>query len=483
MFSSSKARRTRVVMAVGLVAALAVTAACSSNSSDSSSATSSSAAPSADDLAVQAYVYSYPLVTMEVTRRQQTNVPAPDPSLGVAPMNQLAPLNFLPDANFTKVVRPNVDTLYASMLFDVSKEPLIVSVPDMHGRYHLFPLLDMWTNVDAAPGSRTLGANVGAYKFAIVGPNFHGGLPEGVHEYRLPTDSGWMLGRIMVDGPEDVPNVVAIQKEMSIVPLSAYGTAYTPPQTSETHPDWPKDVEVAKYIHDLTPQQYWDLYYDSLSHNQPRPDDKPFLDKMATIGWTPDKKLDLGSLPAADRTRWEQAWPKALSQIEVIPGKDEVNGWKINRSGIGDYGTDYAGRASVDWVGLGANLPQDAIYPATTVDAKNTQLDSANPYVLHFAADQIPPVQGFWSLTMYNDRGFFIDNPINRYAVRGEHLTKNPDGSVDIYVQRENPGPAKESNWLPAPASGPFNLLLRTYWPGQPVIDGTWNPPAVTRTT
>ncbi|MFD7847101.1 DUF1214 domain-containing protein [Nocardia sp. NPDC059764] len=158
-----------------------------------------------------------------------------------------------------------------------------------------------------------------------------------------------------------------------------------------------------------------------------------------------------------------------------MQGKQEVNGWQITRSGIGDYGTDYATRAIIAYAGLGANLPQDAIYPATAVDDKNTQLTSDRPYVLHFPADGIPPVKGFWSLTMYNDRGFFVDNPINRYAVRGEALTKNPDGSVDIHIQRENPGPAKESNWLSAPASGPFNVLLRTYWPDQAVIDGTWN--------
>ncbi|MFD7847102.1 DUF1254 domain-containing protein [Nocardia sp. NPDC059764] len=253
MVTSSKSRQVRAIVAAGMVAALAAAAvACSSNSSDSSSTTSSPAASTADDLAAQAYAYTYPLVSVEVTRRQQTNVSAPDPSLGVASMNQLAPLNFLPDAKFTKVVRPNVDTLYTQMFFDVSKEPVVVSVPDMGGRYHLFPILDMWTNVDAAPGSRTLGADVRGYQFAIVGPNFHGSLPEGVHEYRLPTDSGWMIGRIQVNGPDDVPNVIAIQDKLTAVPLSALGAANSTPQNTELHPDWPKDQEVAKYIHDLS---------------------------------------------------------------------------------------------------------------------------------------------------------------------------------------------------------------------------------------
>ncbi|WP_051037188.1 DUF1254 domain-containing protein [Nocardia otitidiscaviarum] len=429
---------------------------------------------------MQAYIYTYPLVSVEVSRRQATNYPAPDPGIGSAPMNQLGHLHFLPDAGFTDVVRPNVDTVYTSMFFDVSAQPLVVSVPDMGGRYHLFPILDMWSNVDASAGPRTLDDQHG-YQFAIVGPGFHGSLPAGVHEYRLPTDTGWMIGRIQVDGPDDLPNVIAIQDKMSAVPLDAYGSAYTPPVNTDIHADWPR-VEVAKYIHDLTPQQYWDLYYAALSHDQTRPGDDALLAQLATIGWHPDTELDLASLPQPERTRWEQAWPTALAQIEKDMGNTEVNGWTISRTGVGDYGTAYADRAVVAYAGLGANLPQDAIYPSARVDATGTQLNADHSYVLHFPADQVPPVKGFWSLTMYNDRGFFVDNPINRYAVRGEHVHTNPDGSLDIYIQRENPGAEKESNWLPAPAAGDFNVMLRLYWPEQRIVDGDWNPPAITRT-
>lgn len=434
------------------------------------------------DDAVKAYLYTYPLVSVEVTRRQSTNYPAPVASIGAAPMNQLAPLNFLPDAKFTGVVRPNVDTLYTSMFFDVSTEPLLVNVPDMGGRYHLFPIMDMWTNVSASPGPRTLDDQHG-YRFAIVGPNFRGTLPGGVHEYRLPTDAGWMIGRIQVNGPEDVPDVVAIQNQMTAVPLHAYDTPYTPPINTDLHPDWPKDQQVAEYIRNLTPQQYWDLFYSSLSHSQTRPGDQDLLDQLAGIGWSPDKKLDLSALPDAERARWEESWPKALSQIEVDLGNAEVNGWKIARSDIGDYGTNYAARAVVAHGGLGANTPQDAVYPATRVDDHGAQLRADRTYLLHFAADQTPPVNGFWSLTMYDERGFFVENPANRYAVRGDALTRGPDGSIDIYIQRENPGPAKQANWLPTPAAGDFNLMLRIYWPDQTITDGTWNPPPVTSIT
>lgn len=266
---------------------------------------------------------------------------------------------------------------------------------------------------------------------------------------------------------------------MTAAPLSASGAAYTPPENTDLHPDWPVGQEVAKYIHDLSPQQYWDLYYSSLSHNQPRPEDKDLLDQLAKAGWTPDKKLDLATLSDSDRKTWEDAWPKALSKIEVDLGGTPANGWNIARTGMGTYGTDYDQRALVAYSGLGANLPEDAIYPATRIDATGANLTSDRNYVLHFAADEIPPVRAFWSLTMYNDKGFFVANPINRYAVRGEQMHKNPDGSLDVYIQRENPGPERESNWLPAPESGEFNLLMRLYWPDSKIIDGTWNPPGV----
>ena len=441
------------------------------------SKSSSSDSRVSEDAAVKAYVYTYPLVSVEVTRRQSTNLPRPD-GRGAAPMNLFANLAFVPDAAFTGVVRPNVDTLYSSMFYDVSREPLIISVPDMGDRYHLFPILDMWTNVQASPGTRTLGVLPG-YQFAIAGPNWQGTLAAGVREYKMPTDGGWIIGRIQLNGPDDLPAVAAIQQQLTATPLSAYGSAYTPPENTDLHPDWPQGQEVATYIHNLPPQRYWDLYHSSLSHNQPRPEDKELLAELAEAGWAPDKKLDLAHLADSDRKIWETAWPKALSTIEVDLGGKPVNGWDIARTGMGSYGTGYDRRALVAHGGLGANLPEDAIYPNTRVDDNGAMLKSDRNYALHFGADELPPVHAFWSLTMYNDKGFFIANPLKRYAVRGEALHKNPDGSVDVYIQCQNPGPARESNWLPAPKTGEFNLMLRLYWPDTNILNGNWNPPGV----
>ena len=234
----------------------------------------------------------------------------------------------------------------------------------------------------------------------------------------MATDGGWIIGRIQINGPDDIAAVAAFQQRLSAVPLSGYGKPYAPPENTDLHTDWPKDQEVAAYIHHLTPRQYWDLYYCSLSHNQSRPEDKDLLAQLSTAGWAADKKLDLGALSESDRSMWQNGWTKALSKIEVDLGVQQVNGWQISRTDIGSYGSNYSARATVAHGGLGANLPEDAIYPATRVDANNGPLPSDRAYVLHLGKEQIPPVHAFWSLTKYNEKGFFVANPINRYAVR-----------------------------------------------------------------
>lgn len=462
---------------------------------------------SLEQAALSAYLYTYPLVSVELTRRMGTTLDGGAPSgqsFGTAPMNELAHLPYVPDSSFTGVVRPNVDTMYTSMFYDVSDEPMVVNVPKLGDRYHLFQIMDMWTDVEGAPGTRTLDDAGDGYQFAIVGPNWRGTLPDGVHEYRMTTDSGWMIGRIQVNGADDVANVTALQTQLTSAPLSSYAPTFPTQRTGSAAPERPASSAapeteipmtagaekaadetpgVAEIIAGLTPQQYWDLYYTSLSHNQPRPEDRAFLGQLAKFGWSPHVKLDLDHMPERVRATWEAAWPKALDTVDTTLGGEPVNGWSIARSGIGDYGTDYAARAVVAHGGLGANLPEDAVYPVADVDSEGGKLSSEHSYKLHFAADEIPPVRAFWSLTMYNDKGFLVDNPINRYAVRGESLAKNPDGSIDIYIQSDNPGADKESNWLPAPSSGDFNVLLRLYWPEQEIIDGSWNPPAITKTS
>ena len=174
-----------------------------------------------------------------------------------------------------------------------------------------------------------------------------------------------------------------------------------------------------------------------------------------------------------------------LAQVNAAglkpPGLITKNGWVFNYD-LGNYGTNYTLRAGTAWAGLGANLPEDAFYPASYVDANGSALTGAQKYIMHFGKNGTPPVNAFWSITMYNPQNFFVDNPINRYAISPHlgNLTYNADGSLDIYIQNASPGPDKESNWLPAP-SNEFHLVMRLYWPQDSALNGSWVPPAVHR--
>jgi hypothetical protein len=207
------------------------------------------------------------------------------------------------------------------------------------------------------------------------------------------------------------------------------------------------------------------------------------LQELAALGIVPGQPFSLSSQPAAVVQALNDAMKLGPARIQAKAQKlgSLVNGWHVPAQDIGAYGTDYDTRAAVAMFGLGANLPQDAIYPSAQVDAAGNPLSGANAYVIHFAAGQTPPVNAFWSITMYDDQGFFVANPMNRYALHNwDPLTYNADGSLDIYLQTQSPGPDKEANWLPAP-QGSYNLTMRLYWPQAQVLNGTWQPPAVQR--
>jgi hypothetical protein len=432
-------------------------------------------------LGTEAYIYGYPLVTMEMTRRVITNVAAPEGTH--APMNQFANLRQYPDASFRDVTAPNADTLYSSAFLDVSIEPYVLSLPDESGRYYLMPMLSGWTDVFADPGSRTTGT--GAQTYAITGPGWKGTLPDGVKEIKSPTGMIWIIGRTYCTGtPEDYKAVHVIQDEYKLVPLSAYGKPYTPP-AGKVDPSVDTKTAVRDQVNALDAEAYFKLLAELMKTNPPAPEDAPIIAKMAHIGIIPGEDFDITELAPDVRKGLEGAPKAAQEKIMAVaekPGK-LVNGWAV-LTDLGSYGTNYVVRAVVTAVGLGANLPQDAVYPKTQVDGDGNKLNGANKYVLTFPKGGTPPVKGFWSLTMYDARYFFVDNPLNRYTLSPRNdLKYNSDGSLDLYIQNASPGADKESNWLPAP-EGDFILMLRLYWPNEnppSILDGTWKPPAVTK--
>lgn len=228
---------------------------------------SASAPDSSDrnyDIGVDAYIYAYPMMLMEITRRVSTNVEAPTGNL--APMNQFAHLRGFPDSSFKEVVRPNVDTLYSIVWFNVSEEPLILSVPD-NDRYCMMPMLDWWTEVFAVPGTRTSGKKAG--NFAIFGPDWHGKLPPDIEPIRSPTNIGWIIGRTQTTGAADYENVHRIQDNYKLIPLSKWGTNYEPPAVSEVNPDWDLKTPPPVQVANMDAEDYFELFAELLKDNPP----------------------------------------------------------------------------------------------------------------------------------------------------------------------------------------------------------------------
>jgi hypothetical protein len=397
-------------------------------------------------------------------------------------MGQVINLRQYPDASYRDVTAPNADTLYSSGFFYVDKEPLVLSVPDMKGRYFLLPMLDGWTSVFAVPGTRTTGT--GAQTYAITAPGWSGTLPPGVKELKSPTNIVWLIGRIYCTGtPEDYAAVHALQDQLKVVPLSSYGKPYTPPQTT-VDPSVDMKTPVRDQVNRMDAIAYFTLLAQLMKANPPYAADAAEVARFAKIGLVPGQDFDASKLNADFVKRIPQvAQDRILLQAKLNNAVKSVNGWLYDTK-TGIYGTDYLNRALVTAVGLGANRIQDAVYPFSKHDAEGHEYDGANKYVMHFRKGELPPVNGFWSVTMYDTDYFFVPNPINRYSISPRQgLKTNADGSTDLHIQNQSPGPDREANWLPAP-TGKFILMLRMYWPHEDppsILDGTWAPPPVTK--
>jgi hypothetical protein len=293
----------------------------------------------------------------------------------------------------------------------------------------------------------------------------------------------WVLGRIYCTGtPEDYAAVHKMQDEISVVPLSAHGKSYTPPE-GKVDPSIDMKTPVRDQVNALTAEAYFSLLAMLLKDNPPAKADAPLVAKLAKLGIVPGQPFDASKL-GEEGAKMLADVPK-LGFEKIMGHFKEAgrmeNGWTFSTK-TGLYGTDYLQRAFVTAIGLGANRPQDAVYPTSEVDAEGKPYSGANKYVMHFPKGRLPPVNGFWSLTMYNGEYFFVANPLNRYSISArQNLKTNADGSTDLYIQNESPGTDKESNWLPAPTDK-FILMLRLYWPKEKnpsIINGTWKIPPV----
>jgi hypothetical protein len=301
-------------------------------------------------------------------------------------------------------------------------------------------------------------------------------LTAGMAAIHCPTNLAWVINRTQLEGDKDIAAVNDIQQHIAIAPLSEWpkgATKATPVKRVESAGSTPPAE-----VESMDAPSYFNKMAILLRDNPPPAAEAGILKRLATIGLiagqpfnpSPDLALTLG-----------RARQRALRSIrEKVPTLGEgINGWRVMIRDVGTYGTDYLQRAAVAQYALGANLPADAVYPSAAVDASGQPLKGDKPYVLHFDKDQLPPVDAFWSLTMYDADGYFVPNPLQRYAARDSRLKMNSDGGVDIYLQPDSPGKDREANWLPAPRDAPFTLLLRMYWPKPSVLDGSYRPPGV----
>lgn len=431
------------------------------------------------DIATLAYIWGYPLVSMVrlVDYSSNPNVP---PAPGRGPINTFSHFRDFPTPNYTDIVGINVDTFYSFGLLDLGKEAVVLQVPPISERYYTLQFVDAYSNNFHYIGSRLNDTTGGTY--LITGPNWKGDVPPGMKVLKSPTNTADIGGRIFVSGPSDVPNVNALQDKLKLTPLSVFvqNTTSQQPVTSETNASKQIPIGPQPALIPTTGIKIYDEISQYMADNPPPAADSGVLAQFATIGIGP------GLTPSdTNNDTIRAALEKGITEGEKLIDAQaqnigtKVNGWLVNLD-VGNFGTDYLIRAAVAKIGLGANSAEEAVYPATFIDNQGQNLTGTQNYLIHFDKGQTPPVNAFWSITLYNDKSYLAENPINRYSIAShtEGLKYNPDGSLDIYLQNANPGPDKESNWLPSP-SGQFSLYLRAYNPQEPILKGEYQIPPV----
>jgi len=419
-------------------------------------------------IGVQAYIWGFPAWMDQQNTVMTVSVEEPDGLRG--PFNMLVQAKSLygPEARITQ--SPNNDTIYSSACLDLTKEPLIFYVPDFKGRYYTFQLIDKYTNNFGYISQRTKGFKEQVYVFC--GPGWSGKLPPGAERIDVPTVEMTIVGRIGIESEEEMPETRALQEQIRLVPLSQYDKDYKPGK-----------VPVPKWKKYTGPLAYFEELGDVISKSRPPDHERGLMGLFERIGLSPDYGFDPAKLDEPTKRGLERSIPVARDIIEVRAKalSKLVNGWSMLPNLKEYFGTTYLDRAAIAWRYIYANNPEEAVYATVWIDEQGQVLDaSKHRYVIQFPKGHTPPVDAFWSITMYGTDGYMIENPIKRYSIgyRTKSLKREVDGSLTIHVQNESPGSDKESNWLPTP-KGQFYLVLRMYLPKWEVINGRYEIPPV----
>ena len=426
----------------------------------------------------EAYIYTYPM--MEHYKMIYVLKVWKDSPTYEAPFNELTHNAVLLGPEYTTMVRPNNDTFYSNVMFELRAEPMVLSVPAISdNRYYSWQLIDLFTHNIGYIGTRATGFKAG--KYLIAGPNWSGEKPKGITKV-IRSDSNILLAlaRTQVYSVDDAKNAKKIQSEFKVETLSQYMGTRAPKAAITL--DFPvysdekiRSVEFITYLNFL------------LGLVKPNPSEKALLERFSKIGIGANVPFDVNSLDSETKKVMQEAIDEAMVEIEAETKKLGVvkDGWMQVSGAFGSPKAmegKFLTRAAAAYFGLYGNDIEEAFYPDTTIDENGEALDgSKHNYVLHFSKDRLPPVKAFWSFSMYKlPEQLFAENSINRYVISSatEGLKYNEDGSLDIYIQKESPGADKESNWLPA-YDGKFSLQARLYWPEPKSLDPLYVLPKV----
>lgn len=433
-----------------------------------------------------AYAFSLPLVMMSVTLKNATNTV--EPTGTKAPINQLHHAHALANADFREVVTPNVDTLYSQAFIDLKEGPLVFVKPAAD-RYCSAQFLDAWTNSVGIAGSGGEGnAEQEQVWLLMRNDDTQTEVPPGMRAVRFSSSIGWIIGRTLCKGEEDIPNVQAIQERMRLIPLAYLDKGeWTPPQgTYDSRYDYVPVERVKK----MTPAEFFDEANSLMRDNPPVSADRLMLDRIRSVGVGADLTFDpavLGKDTAEREATWKRVVDGLGQRMKQVAEKFIVRdgAWEYLGEPIGEFGTEYDYRAMVALKGFGANPVSAALYASAHRDSDGKPLEAGGHYRLRFEKGALPPMKtdGFWSVTAYNDEDFLIPNPLNRYAVNDRSpLVFNEDGSLDFLLQPEAPeedNPLKV-NWLPT-GNGKFHLFMRIYCPDKESINQGWTAPKLVR--
>jgi hypothetical protein len=440
----------------------------------------------AKDIAEAGFIYGLPIVMNYAVMYEY----AVERNSGQykAPFNQIKNEARVFTPKDTSIVTPNSDTPYSFLWMDLRAEPIVLSVPAVEkNRYYAVQLEDGNTYNYGYIGSRTTGTEAGDYM--VVGPDWKGATPPGIKKVFRSTTQFSVAGyRTQLLSADDMPNVEKVQAGYKAQPLSAYLKQPATTAAAAT-------VDFPKIDKELVKTNFFEYLDFALQFAPPQENEKEVRAQLATIGVGPGKTFNFKDLPLEQKLEVGLGMKEGERKVDEAVAKagSDINGWRLS-SLFGDsafFNGDWLKRAAGAKAGIYGNDAEEATYPLLHADNEGKALDgSKHNYTLTFAKDQLPPVNAFWSVTMYDGKTqLLIENPINRYLINSPmlpNLKKDADGSLTLYIQNKSPGADKESNWLPAP-DGPIYLVMRLYWPKAeppsilPVGQGTWQPPGVKR--